>query len=213
MEEKKKMRMVVEELVKEEIKPTEEAKIQELQKSEDVEEETVKKEVEIKPKKESSFNILWILIPGMLLLGLLIGGIFAYFFGIQKISDSGSTPTPQTQIQTSEPTSISTSTPQASPSANLAKYKIKILNGSGISGEAGRVQTLIETAGFSVLSTGNASTYDYTKTQITVKTGTDTDFTTALISTLRKNYQLEELKTSTSQTNDVTVIVGNLKAL
>ncbi len=149
----------------------------------------------------------------MLLLGLLIGGIFAYFFGIQKISDTQKTDTSKIQNVTVEPEEIPTAKPTASPSANLSKYKIKILNGSGIKGEAGKVQTLVEEAGFTVLSTGNAATYDYTKTQITIKTGIDPDFISTLVATLSKNYQLETTKTVSSQTNDVTVIVGNLKNL
>lgn len=214
MEEKKKMRMVVEEVgnTKEEVKPVEEAVVIKPEITEQAKEEPVKV-VENKPKKESSFNILWILIPGMLLLGLLIGGIFAYVFGIQKIANTNKPAVTQNEDVTVEPTVSPTSTPQASPSANLSKYKIKILNGSGIAGEAGKVQTLVEAAGFKVLSTGNASTYNFTKTQITIKTGVDPEFIASLVATLKKDYQLEDPKTSFSQTNDVTVIVGNLKAL
>lgn len=211
MEEKKKMRMVVEEVgdAKEEVKPTEVVK--------PVEETVIEKppipEETKEIKKESSFNILWILIPGMLLLGLLIGGIFAYVFGIQKISNSQPVDSVETQNTTAEPTASPTIKPTASPSASLSKYKIKILNGSGIKGEAGKVQTLIESAGFTVLSTGNASTYDFTKTQISIKTGVDQEFIASLIKTLEKNYQLEDTKTSSSQTNDVTVTVGSLKSI
>ena len=212
MDEKKNVRMVVEEVGREEPQKVEEVKTDEIINSEAVKEEPIKLE-ENKPQKESSFNILWILIPGMLLLGLLIGGIFAYVFGIQKISDSNKPNASDTQNITAEPTVSSTTKPTASPSANLSKYKIKILNGSGIKGEAGKVQTLIEAAGFTVLSTGNAATYDYTKTQITIKTGIDPDFVSTLAATLKKDYQLEDTKTVSSQTNDVTVIVGNLKAL
>lgn len=210
MEEKKKMRMVVEEVgsPKEEVKPA-----GEVINSEAVKEEPVKVKEETKPQKDSSFNILWMLIPGMLLLGLLIGGIFAYIFGIQKISDTKKTDTSENQNITVEPTVSPTAKPTASSSANLSKYKIKILNGSGIKGEAGKVQTLVEAAGFSVLSAGNAATYDYTKTQITIKTGIDPDFISSLVETLKKDYQLEDTKTVSSQTNDVTVIVGNLKAI
>lgn len=214
MEEKKKMRMVVEEVgnekpqkteetLKEEVKPVEEAIVVKPEITEQAKEEP----------KQSSFNIFWILIPGMLLLGLLIGGIFAYVFGIQKISDSNKPNASDTENVTVKPTVSPTTKPTASPSANLSKYKIKILNGSGIKGEASKVQTLIEADGFTILSTGNATTYDYTKTQITLKTGIDQDFVSTLVATLKKNYQLEDTKTVSSQTNDITIIVGSLKAL
>ena len=213
MDEKKNVRMIVEEVGdnKEEVKRTEEVVSEKPQKGEEIIKEPVK--LEAKPQKESSFNVLWILIPGMLLLGLLIGGIFAYVFGIQKISDTQKSDTSGTQNVTVEPTVSPTTKPTASPSANLSKYKIKILNGSGIKGEAGKVQALIEAAGFSALSTGNATTYDYTKTQITIKTGIDPDFVSTLAATLKKNYQLEDTKTVSSQTNDITIIVGSLKAI
>ena len=211
MNEKKNVRMIVEEVgdTKEEVKPAEEVVSEKPQKSEEIIKEPVK--LEAKPQKESPFNILWILIPGMLLLGLLIGGVFAYVFGIQKISDTQKSDTSGTQNITVEPTISPTAKPTASPSASLSRYKIKILNGSGIKGEAGKVQTLVEAAGFTVLSTGNAATYDYTKTQITIKTGIDPDFVSTLVATLKKNYQLEDPKTVSSQTNDITIIVGSLK--
>jgi len=230
MDEKKNVRMVVEEVgnegsenleeaPKKDVMPDQETesevspKNKEVLNSKDTTEEVKKPEKEEKVKKESSFNILWILIPGMLLLGLLIGGIFAYVFGIQKISDTNIEQSTQTQNATIEPVQSSTPVPSASPSADLSKYKIKILNGSGISGEAGKVQDLVEEAGFSVLSTGNASTYDYTKTEITLKTGIDPDFVNSLVSALEEVYQLDDVKTLSSQTNDITVIVGNLKAI
>jgi hypothetical protein len=202
----KKSRFVVEEVGNEEPQKTESAV------KEEIVEEPVKQEEE-KPQKESSFNILWILIPGMLLLGLLIGGIFAYVFGIQKISDSQKSNTSGTQNITVEPTVPPTTKPTASPSASLSKYKIKILNGSGIKGEASKVQDLLEKAGFTVSSTGNASSYDFTKTQISVVKDTDPVFIQALVKILSKNYTLADPKTATSQAQPVIVTVGNLKAL
>ena len=154
----------------------------------------------------TKFNILWIFVPGILLLGLLVGGIFAYYHGINKINSP--TPTPVSGVTVASPTPTS-----PAKQTDLTKYSISVLNGSGIKGEAGKVQTLIEAAGFTVLSTGNAATYDYTKTQITLKTGIDPDFVSILVATLKKSYQLEDPKTVSSQTNDVTVTVGSLKAL
>ena len=203
----KKSRFVVEEVGNEEPQKTESAV------KEEIVEEPVKQEEE-KPQKESSFNILWILIPGMLLLGLLIGGIFAYVFGLQKLANLNNNNSPkETQNATVKPTASSVISPSASPSANLAKYKITVLNGSGIKGEASKVQDLLEKAGFTVSSTGNASSYDFTKTQISVVKDTDPVFIQALVKILSKNYTLADPKTATSQAQSVIVTVGNLKAL
>jgi len=204
-------RVIVEEILTPTIEP--EKKIEEKPDKEDnpdKEDKPVEKKVRDKPS--TNFNIFWIILPGIMLLGLLMGGIVAYYSGLNKLKSSEEAITKNT---TPQPTITAESSPSASPAAkiDLTKYKIKILNGTGIKGEAGRVQTLIETAGFSVLSAGNAATYDYTKTQITIKTGVDPDFVSALVATLKKSYQLEDPKTVSSQTNDITIIVGNLKAL
>ena len=156
----------------------------------------------------SSTNYLWIIIPGMILLGLLIGGIIAYYTGIQKLSSNNnsslikSTPPPET---TPSPTPIAT--------PNLSNYKIKILNGSGIKGEAGKVEELLEKADFTVESTGNAKTYDYTQTIIQAKSSVEEGFLTKLKSSLSKTYEVGKNETlKDSETSPVIILVGSLKA-
>lgn len=167
----------------------------------------IKKEAEIileKPKS-NKFNLFWILIPGLLILGLLMGGVFAYYNGINKIANQPeSSPTPET---------IATPSPIPTPSSklDLSKYPISVLNGSGIAGEAGKVKTILETAGFTVSSTGNAKTYDFTKTEISVKTGVEADFVQAIVTALGKTYQLEDPKTASTQSASIIITVGNLK--
>lgn len=173
----------------------------------------VKTEVKEEPKKEqpekkpspNNFNIMWILIPGILLLGLLMGGIFAYYRGISRLNNLTSTPTPTPF------SAIPTPTP-ATNKTNLTKYSIKVLNGSGIAGEAGKVKTLLENAGFKVASAANAKTYDYEKTEISTKQGIETDFIQALVSALGKAYQMADPTTSATQSASIIVTVGSLKA-
>jgi len=87
------------------------------------------------------------------------------------------------------------------------------LNGSGISGEAGKAKTLLTTAGFSIGSTGNAATYDYTKTIIKAKSNVDPAFVSALSSSLNKTYVTDTPQTlSDSSNDDVQVIIGSSKA-
>lgn len=230
-------RMVVEELNSEEPVtaaaappiPTEELteKVEDLQTitehiAEDVQEsakvqEEIKEVVEkqqdefMAPKQAPNFNPLIIIIPGILLLGALLGGIVFY----QKMTNSAAvtaTPTPNANDQTTTDTTTPTATPAAT-TTSLTKYSVVIQNGSGISGEAGRAKTLLETAGFKVGSTGNASSYDFTKTIVKVKSTVEADFTAALVKALGKNYTVDKTATLPStSTDDIQVIVGSLKS-
>lgn len=151
--------------------------------------------------------VAWILIPGIFLLGAILGGVVFYQKGINTINVTES-PTP---VATATPTA----TPTASPSAkvDVSKFDVAIYNGSGIAGEASKVKTLLEDAGFSVTSTGNASTYDYTKTIIKAKNTVDEAVLKTLKDALSKSYVVGDNQTlSTSSTTDIQVVVGSSKA-
>jgi hypothetical protein len=160
------------------------------------------------PKKSSSIA-LWIIIPGIFLLGAILGGIVFYQRGVST-GEETSTPTP---IATAS--LVSTPTPSASPSASvsLSKYTITIFNGSGIAGEAGKAKTLLTTAGFKVGSTANAATYDYTKTIIKAKSSVEASFVSSLSTSLGKTYTVDKAQTLASSSADmVQVVIGNSKA-
>lgn len=157
------------------------------------------------PKKTSSLA-LWIIIPGIFLLGAILGGIVFYQKGVS--TGETETPTPTESVAVSP-------TPSASPSASvdLTKYTVAIFNGSGISGEAGRAKTLLTTAGFKTGTTANAATYDYTKTIIKAKSTVEAAFVTALSTALGKTYVVDTAQTlSTSSADTVQVIIGSSKA-
>lgn len=160
-------------------------------------------------KESRKFNLLWILIPGLLLLGLLMGGIFAYYKGINNLNTPS---TEATSTPVASPVLTPTPTPLATTKLDLTKYPVAILNGSGIAGEAGKVKTLLQTAGFTIASTANAKTYDFEKTEVSVKTGVDAAFVEALVTALNKNYQVDDPKTVSTQSASVVVTVGTLKA-
>lgn len=153
---------------------------------------------------------LLIIIPGVLLLGALLGGIVFYQSSVntqKNIKDAELTETP---IPTEATEMVETSTPSAT--LDLTKYKVAILNGSGIGGEAGKVKTILTDAKFVVSTTGNASTYDYTKTIVKAKSTVDAAFVSKLVDTLGAVYVVDKAQTlSTSSTSDVQVVVGTSK--
>lgn len=163
-------------------------------------------------KSSANFNIFWIILPGIMLLGLLMGGIIAYFSGINKLKSSE---TSATIKPTSQPVITIEPSPSTSPISkiDLTKYKIKVLNGSGIKGEAGKVQALLEKAGFIIESTGNASRYDYTNTVIQAKEGVDKAFIDQLEKDLSKTYKLDKrVVLKDTETSSVIIIVGSSKS-
>lgn len=157
-------------------------------------------------KNSSGPKPLLIIIPGVLLLGALLGGIVFYQKNI-GINSAIETPVP---TETTEATPEASATPSAT--VDLTKYTVVVLNGSGIAGEAGKVKTILTDADFKVGTTGNASTYDFTKTIVKAKSDVDAAYVSKLIETLGKTYVVDKAQTlSDSSKDDVQVIVGTSK--
>lgn len=238
---KERKRMVVEEVseavetqpmgeVKEEIKE----KVEDLQsitqhigsdieKSSDVQEEIAEAAEKIEPKpteiphepgftpRPKMFSPLIILIPGVLLLGAVLGGI--YFYQKSLSNHPSASPTPFENLATSEP-SVATN-PSASPSAklDLTKYPIDVQNGVGIPGTAASAKDLLTKAGFKVTATGNADNYNYTNTIIKTKSDVPADFVTKLQTTLSGIYSVAKPQTlDSTSTYEVVVIIGSSKS-
>ncbi|KKS17479.1 MAG: hypothetical protein UU74_C0022G0001, partial [Candidatus Woesebacteria bacterium GW2011_GWA1_41_7] len=93
-------------------------------------------------KKEQS-PVFWILIPGLFILGAILGGVFFYQKGVNSPGTSA-TPTPVAS-------SVPATTPSPTPAAKIdvSKFDVAIFNGSGIAGEAGKVKTLLTHVGSS----------------------------------------------------------------
>ncbi len=171
------------------------------------------------PEKTSSFierpteikkpgsPVAWILIPGIFILGAILGGIVFYQKGVNTI-DVEPTPTPVSSLNP-----VSTPTPTPKSEVDVSEFDVAVYNGSGTAGEAGVVKKLLEDAGFNVVSTGNAATYDYTKTIIKAKASIDSAVIEKLKDALSENYVVGDSQTlSSSSTTDIQIVVGSSKA-
>jgi hypothetical protein len=166
----------------------------------------VDSKIGVQKSSKSPSIALWIIIPGIFLLGAILGGIVFYQKGVNSGDEASPTPTA---------TPISSPVPSSSPTAteDLTKYTISIFNGSGIAGEAGRAKTLLTTAGFKIGSTGNAASYDYTKTIIKAKSTVDAAFVSALSVSLGKTYVVDTAQTlATTSADTIQVVIGSSKA-
>lgn len=159
------------------------------------------------PEKKSR---LWIIIVIILIVLVAVGGAL-YYFRIREVKQI----TEENKVK--ESPTISSVTPtvsQATESANLKidylKYKIRVLNGSGIAGEASKVRGILEEEKFVVEDIDNADSSDYEKTIIRAKKDVSKEYIDTLKKLLGKIYVLdteEELKESADV--DVIIIIGS----
>jgi hypothetical protein len=108
-----------------------------------------------------------------------------------------------------------TVTPVASPSAavvekvDLSKYTVQVLNGSGVTGEAGRIKELLVAKGFVTVDTGNGP--DTTVTQLSKKTTVD-DQGVAAIRENVASYKIGDIGLLTSDNKyDLVIVLGSEK--
>ncbi|HUD45018.1 MAG TPA: LytR C-terminal domain-containing protein [Patescibacteria group bacterium] len=154
---------------------------------------------------EENNSVRWLLIFIILFLLGLIGGLFYFFLfqGKQPAEKSKST-LKTVAVFTPVPTAVAVQ-------ISKDKYTIKVLNGSGVIGEAAKVQTLLTSDGYKVGGIGNADNSNYSQTELQVSSSVDQAYISALEKDLAKNYAVNTSTTpiDPSETVDVVVIVGS----
>lgn len=157
---------------------------------------------------EPKGNLLWKIVPACLVLLAVGAGVWLYTQGFKKDQNNRATPSPvaqQTQESSLQPTPVQ--------EINLKDYKIKILNGSGIAGEAAKLKDLLGQEGFTVESTGNADNSDYNKTIIEAGKDVPTDAVNKLKDFLQKSYSVSNVQELTDTTEaSIRIIIGSLKS-
>lgn len=178
-EEPKKKMVVVEEVV-------ETTDIPEEIKTETKPEEKITSNTQSPEEESEKTNYLWIIIPTALLIGALVGGLITYFSGLSKLNDIVATPSP---IATIAPEATATATPVPTTETKRSEIKLQVLNGSGVSGLAGKAKTYLEGLGYEGVVVGNASVSNLTETTISVKESKK-DLLEAVSTDLAKNYKV-----------------------
>jgi len=168
-----------------------------------VEEKTSNPEVgfplsQSKTKKKT--NILVFIILGIL---ILVGGIIFFVTKGNKESELVS-PTPTSEgIVINTPSA--TETPEPIDKVDVA---IEILNGTGISGEAGYLQGKLRDLGYTDIEVGNADDQDQTVTTVTFSVDLDETNKNEIQAELEKLYEDVSVKTSSSISFDVSIVTG-----
>lgn len=149
--------------------------------------------------EESSSRKKWIII---IIVALLLGAGAAGFFYMRSSNTQSATISPTSAPIEQAPM------PTEEPTVNKEDLKVKILNGSGVVGEATKVKTLLEGADFVIDSTANADNYDYKTTEIQVKSSVPSSVTNELSELLETDYTIDPAELDSSEDVDVVVIIG-----
>lgn len=147
-------------------------------------------------------NYLWIIVPTALLVGALVGGLITYFSGLSRLEEADRTPSPVPTVVETEPT------PTASPSSTFKRdgLKLQVLNGSGVSGAAGKAKTLLEGLGYKDVDTGNASSSNFVKTEVSVKESAK-EYLDLVIKDLSKEYEATAAAKVLSNTSKYDIVI------
>jgi hypothetical protein len=150
------------------------------------------------PNSEQKSKKKWIIVAIVLIVIVAIGGFLILSSPDFGGSDEPS-PTPELEVL---PTS--TSTPTAEP-ADKSEITVIVLNGTGIAGEAGLLQTQLEDVGFVLIEVDNADDTDNEVTTVVFATDIPQELQEEVVDLLEGFY--EEVDSSTSSSLDDSTIV------
>lgn len=159
-------------------------------------------------KSGSRKLIFIILIIIVLVLGLIAGGVFVYknaLKGTKEVPEPTPVPPSPTPTMTTEEF---TPSPTASPSAEIKRgdFKIQVLNGSGVAGVAGRALEFLEGLGYKDIEVGNADSYDYEETEVSIKEEKK-DYLDLLLKDLEKEYTLSTKTAALDEGSDFDAVI------
>jgi len=156
-------------------------------------------------KGKKVFIIVFVLV---LIAGIIAGGFIYYK---SRVSPSDKSQVDNEVIPT--PTSAESVTPTPTAEVKMETYKVSILNGSGIPGEAGKVKDLLTKEGFKEITTGNAESYNFTISEISLKKATP-DAVYQAVKKALSGYKIIKQEKALEDTSkvDVQIIIGSSKA-
>ena len=146
--------------------------------------------------------------PLLLVLGLIVLltiGATGYLLKDKFTSSEEPTPTPNPSGRLEVPITE----PSPSPSFDRAKFTLRVLNGTKISGLAATVSAKLKDLGYTIDKTGNATNSAFTKTAVRVKKDSSSGLLDQIIKDLSPDYDAgASVNLKDSDTVDVEIIIG-----
>jgi hypothetical protein len=153
------------------------------------------------PAKKGKKKIVWVLFGIVFIaIAVLVG------FYIMGNGNEEPTPTPTPYVSGFEDETSATPTP--APEVDKSEVSIEILNGTGIPGEAGFLQTKLKALGYTKIETGNADKQDNEITQVTFSTSLSKTVVDEIMTELESIYEDVNDRTSSTLSVDVQIVTG-----
>ncbi|MCR4263097.1 MAG: LytR C-terminal domain-containing protein [Candidatus Roizmanbacteria bacterium] len=162
----------------------------------------------------SGMKYFLIFLAALIIGALIVGGYF--YYQSQTSSDESpeseqQEPTPETVQEATEGAGMTeegTDEGESQSDMDLSEYQVQILNGSGIAGQAGAVQELLEAGGFEQFETGNADSFDFTDTEVRMKEEVPADVFTSIMDSLEEYTVVEGDVLDEDADYDIVITVG-----
>lgn len=146
------------------------------------------------------------ILPFLISLAITISAVFTFQnFKLQEFSKIKIKEVAKTSTPT--PTISSTPTPTPAPQIKKDELKIKVLNGSGIRGQASKLSSYLKEKGYKDIVTGNADEFDYETTIVKVKKDSYKNIILKDLKDLTENPKIESLAEEDSP-EDIVIIIG-----
>jgi len=163
--------------------------------------------------QEKNAKWLWLLII-LIIVGALA---FAFFRGIgpfaaiSPFAKSQASPTPSPISQVVESSPLEEASPSPSEDVDRSAAKLRVLNGSGVTGKASSTKDFLENLGWKVVTIGNADGDTYAKTEVRFKPKSKTTYEATLLKDLSDKYSASTSSDDLEATDsaDIEVIVGS----
>lgn len=125
--------------------------------------------------------------------------------GLNSVNDTSSE-SEQSESQDSVTSESATETTTAPVLPEKNSFTIRVSNGSGVSGSAAKVTAQLVADGFNVVSTGNATSYNFSTTIVYYKSGKETEANMVKDALSNRSVSIE--LSSSLKSYDVLVVVG-----
>ncbi len=157
---------------------------------------------------KSKKKIFLLILLVFIIMAVVGGGVYYYQSNLETTTETVTDP--QSELGNTEPTNTPTPT---EIEIEVSSYSINILNGSGIPGEAGNVETLLLEEGFETTETGNADATNYKETIIKVKEDTPEGVIDIIKQSIGSSYVITISKIYLGKNSDfdVEITLGSLE--
>ncbi len=164
------------------------------------------------PSQKKGNGAKTLLIVGILVLvGILGYVIYRSASKTEEDTNLLTEPTPYENMiaPNTEPTIEPVASPSSTPAAaDKSEIKIQVQNGTGITGEAAFLQTILEGLGYEDIAVGNSAAQDAEDTTVSFTSAVPASIVTEITNKLNATYEKVTKTSSTSSTYDVVIVTG-----